>query len=67
MEIKKILDFKNIPVYSDPYMEENTFIKGENNGKIYIITTPKMSNFLYKSFIHKLRKEKLNNLNNLNE
>jgi hypothetical protein len=64
MEIKKILDFKNIPVYSDPYMEENTFIKGENNGKIFIITTSKMSNLLYKSFLHNLRKEKLEKIKN---
>ena len=52
-----------VPIYEDEYMEENTIIKGEHNGIIYLIVNPKKYNIVYKTYLHKLRKEKLKKIN----
>ena len=65
MGIDKICDINVIPIYQDEYVEENTMLTGYNNGELYIITSPKICNFYYKMYLHKLRKEKLEKINNL--
>ena len=52
-----------ISIYQDKYIEENTIIKGEHNGIIYLIVNPKNYNIVYKTYLHKLRKEKLEKIN----
>lgn len=61
--------FNNIdgtPLYTDSYMEDNKFLRGRKEGGTYfLIANPKTANLLYKSFLIKLRKEKLNKIKNL--
>lgn len=55
-----------VPLYIDPYMEENSFLRGrKENGAYFLIANSKTANFLYKSFLIKIRKEKLNKIKNL--
>jgi hypothetical protein len=55
-----------IPLYEDPYMEDNKILKGrkQDSDIIFFIANPKTSNILYKKFINKQRKKKLDKLNN---
>lgn len=63
--IEKICDIGMIPVYSDPYMEDNKILKGRKQGSstTFIIANPKTANILYRSYMRKTRKEKLEKIN----
>lgn len=63
--IEELCNIDNIPVYSDPYMEDNQILKGrkQGSGHIFIIANPKTANILYREYIKKTRKEKLEKLN----
>lgn len=58
---------ENITVYVDELQEENTVLRGRKQGsdKDFLIVSPKVSKILYKEFLKKERKEKLECLKNV--
>lgn len=55
-----------ISIFEDSLIEDNKIIKGrKQGGAMFIIANPKTSQLIYKSFLTKLRKDKLDSLNNL--
>jgi len=45
--VKLVGNIENeIPLYEDPYMEDNKILKG-HNGHIFLIANPKTSTYLY--------------------
>jgi len=54
-----------IPIYEDPLMEDNKILKGRKGVSPFIIANPKTAQLIYKAFLIKSRKDKLDNLNNL--
>ena len=53
------------PLYVDTYMEDNKILKGRKEGGLcFLIANPKTANILYKNFLIKIRKEKLEKLKN---
>jgi len=61
-------NMEGIPIYEDPLMEDNKILQGRKHGVegiIYIIANPKTAQLIYKTFLIKSRKEKLDYLNNL--
>lgn len=58
--------YDGVPLYEDPHMEDNMIIKGRKENKtFFFMANPKTVNLLYKSFLTKLRKEKLNQINGI--
>ena len=69
--IKKIGDMDGIPIYEDKYMEDNNILKGRKGtyykdpNTTFFIATPKTANLIYKAYLTKSRKDKLDHINNL--
>jgi len=65
--INKIGDMNGIPIYDDKYMENNNILSGRKEGSdtTFIIANPKTALLIYKTFLIKSRKEKLDYINNL--
>ena len=62
--INKLGMLNDIPLYTDPLMEENSVLRGrKEKDTTYIIANPKTANTIYKIYLTKLRKEKLNKIN----
>lgn len=66
--INKSFIIDGVQSYEDPYMEDNTILKGKKQGSEmqYIIGNPKTLNILYNIFIYKQRKEKFKRILNEN-
>ena len=56
-----------IPIYEDPLMEDSRILQGRKGveGTTFIVASPKTTKLIYKTYLTKLRKDKLNYLNNL--
>ncbi len=65
--INKIGDIDGIPIYEDSYMEDDNVLRGRKQGSdtIFLVANPKTTSIIYKQFIIKSRKDKLEYLNNL--
>lgn len=66
--IQFVGNVNDIPLYEDTYMEDNDILYGNQDGvgHTFMIASPKTSNIIYsqsKEFKKKVRKEKLNKLN----
>lgn len=57
----------NIPIYVDPLMEDNKILKGHKQDTDYyfLVVNEKTANLIYKTFLKKERKEKLNKISNV--
>jgi len=64
--IKIVGNIENeMPLYEDPYMEDNKIIQCRKqgiNGPIFFVANQKTAGIIYKTFKNKLRKEKLNKI-----
>ena len=58
-------NMNGIMLYEDLYMEDNRILQGHKQGleKTFMIANPKTANIIYKLFLRKERKEKLNKIN----
>lgn len=57
-----------IPIYEDKYMEDNKILKGrkqDSPNATFIIANTKTAQLIYKSFLLKSRKNKLDYLDNI--
>lgn len=64
--INKIGIMDEIPIYEDPLMEDNKILKGrKSGGTTFIVANPRTAQLIYKTFLMKSRKDKLDYLNNL--
>jgi len=65
--VNKLGEIDGIPLYGDPYMDEDRIFKGRKEGSStnFIMTNTKTANFIYQSYRNKLRKQKLQKLNNV--
>jgi hypothetical protein len=62
-----ITNIGGIIIYEDKYMVDGEILKGKKSdtGELYIVTNPKTSSLIYKSYVLSVRKEKLVKLNNI--
>ena len=66
--VNKVGDMNGIALYEDQYMEDDKIMKGRKSGypnTTFFIANPKTAKLIYKTYQSKLRKDKLNYLNNL--
>ncbi len=66
--INKVSDIDGIPLYEDKYMEDNKILKGRKGNDpdpTFLIANPKTAQLIYKTFLIKSRKDKLDYLNSL--
>jgi len=71
--VNKVGIMNGITLYEDKYLEDNEILQGGTQGikgkswwdYPYIIANPKTAKLIYKSFLTKSRKDKLDILNNL--
>lgn len=59
-------NINGVSLYTDPYMEDNKFIRGRKENKsFFLIANPKTGNIFYKNFLMTIRKKKLEKINSL--
>ena len=66
--IEYLSDINDIPIYTDPYMEDNKVIKGKKGNFLdytFIIANPKTAKLIRDTLIKKDRKEKLNKIDGI--
>ena len=56
-------NLNNIPIYIDPNMDNETVLRGHNNGKIYMIVGTEISKKLSNIILKNTRREKLDKIN----
>lgn len=61
--INHLGNINGTPLYTDPYMNEDTILKGREGNSFYLIANPKTANIIYKSMLKQIRKEKLKKIN----
>lgn len=56
-------NLNNIPIYIDPYMDNETVLRGHSNGKIYMIVGTEISKTLSNIILKNTRRDKLDKIN----